>query len=88
MGGIDLEDAQLTLARGWDGGGAQRAFCVARTRFAGRDQLAGKFDQICGQWHGWPGGLFKDGGLAEGDLFIEETCFGIVAVLALSLIHI
>src|SRR5208283_1722288 len=80
LGGIDLEDAELARARGGTGSGAQGAFGVARAGLAGSDELAGKLDQICGQRHGRAGGLFKDGRLAEGDLFIEQTGFGVVAV--------
>ena len=80
LGGIDLEDAELARVRGGTGSGAQGAFGVARAGLAGGDELAGKLDQICGQRHGRAGGLFEDGRLAEGDLFIEPACFGVVAV--------
>ena len=80
LGGIDLEDAELARARGGTGSGAQGAFGVARAGLAGSDELAGKLDQVRGQRHGRAGGLFKDGRLAEGDLFIEPVGFGVVAV--------
>ena len=81
LGGIDLEDAELAHARDGLGGGAQGAFGVAWAGLAGGDELAGKLDQICRQRHGRAGGLFKDGRLAEGDLFIEPAGFGVVAVI-------
>ena len=48
LGWIYLEDAELTLSGGRTRGGAQRTFGVAWTGLAGRDQLAGELDQICG----------------------------------------
>jgi hypothetical protein len=83
LGGIDLEDAELTRSWGGTGGGAQRAFGVARAGLARGDELAGKLDQICGQRHGRAGRLLKYGRMAEGDLFIEPAGFGFVAVFLL-----
>jgi hypothetical protein len=83
LGWIYLEDAELTLSWGGTRGGAQRTFGVAWAGLAGRDQLAGKLDEICGQRYRRAGGLFKEGRFAEGDLFIEQAGFGFIAVLLL-----
>ena len=74
LGGFDLEDAELGgVVLGVDLV-AEGTFCDARTCAAGGDELAGEFDEVCGNLLRGVGGL-EAGRVAEGDLVVEGEVF-------------
>lgn len=81
LGRLDLEDAELGGVRCGAGVLAEWAFGDAGAGAAGGDELARELDEIGGEIDGCGGGVFEDGGLAEGDLFVECESVGFVECL-------
>lgn len=81
LGSFDLEDAELSGGRGRVGLFAQRALSDAGAGLAGRDELAGKLDEVGRNGDGRPCGLLKDRSMAEGNLVFEVVEGFVVAGL-------